>query len=93
MQRRKVQSREDVTMNKNTANSLCSGDIRLRNVRRTLDSVGIIRSSDQISFHEAFIAACLPKSKINDITHMCIYIFREFSDAWVLFLLVYFACV
>ena len=61
-QRREVYSRETVTMKKNTASTFSAGDSRLRAVRKTLDNVGVIRSSDQILFHNSFIAACLPKS-------------------------------
>jgi hypothetical protein len=65
IKRRTVFTREMVTMLKHTASALSAGDIRLRNVRKTLDSLGIIRSHDQIRFHEAFIQACLPKSNTN----------------------------
>lgn len=60
-ERRKISTKEEVTEKKNTASTLCEGDIRLQAIRKLLDSVGIIRSSDQIAFHEAFLAACLPK--------------------------------
>ena len=56
IKRRSVGSRESVTLSKNTASTLCGGDIRLANVKKCLDSCGIIRSSDQIAFHDAFIA-------------------------------------
>jgi len=61
LKRRTVGSRVDVTLGKNTANTLSAGDIRLANVRKTLNNCGVIRSDDQIKFHDAFIMATLPK--------------------------------
>lgn len=50
----------DVTLKQNASKTVCMGDIRLRNIRKMLDSVGVVRSPDQIAFHEAFIEALLP---------------------------------
>lgn len=40
---------------------ICIGDTRLKRLYHTLDNLGIIRSEDQITFHGAFTANCLPK--------------------------------
>lgn len=56
----KVRTRVDVTLKQNASKTVCMGDIRLRNIRKMLDSVGVVRSPDQIAFHEAFIEALLP---------------------------------
>lgn len=37
-----------------------AGDNRLRTLRYLLNNMGIIRSADQVQFHDAFIKACLP---------------------------------
>ena len=47
-ERRHVGSRVDRTLNANTASTLCQGDLRLRNIRKTLNNLGILRSSDQV---------------------------------------------
>jgi hypothetical protein len=61
MQRRfHVGSRVDKTLGKMTAANLSQGDMRLRNINKTLNNLGVIRSADQILFHESFVAACLP---------------------------------
>jgi hypothetical protein len=36
------------------------GDYRMRTLRVLLNNMGIVRSADQVTFHEAFIKACLP---------------------------------
>jgi len=58
--RRNVGSRVDKSLKKHTISNLCAGDVRLRNLNKMLNSLGILRSRDQIVFHEAFIQACLP---------------------------------
>jgi hypothetical protein len=75
--RRQIQSKEDVTAHKNTARSLCAGDVRLQAIRKLLDNVGIVRSSDQIAFHEAFIAACLPKIYKEEWSQHSVRVMRE----------------
>jgi hypothetical protein len=77
IQRKKVGSRVDRTLGKHTASSLSAGDFRLRSLRRMLDNLGIVRSVDQILFHERFTQACLPHIYGNDWSGSCVRVMKE----------------
>lgn len=63
----RIRTRVEVTLDDLRDQRSCNGDIRLANLRRTLDSVpGFARSEHQKEFHEAFIQACLPHIYEND---------------------------
>ena len=79
LQRNYVGSRVDRTLNKTTARVFCQGDVRLANIYKTLDSLGIIRSADQIAFHDAFIQACLPHIYREDWNANSVRVMKEFS--------------
>lgn len=74
-----VGSRVSRTLSKYTSRALCGGDLRLRNIRKTLNSLGIIRSADQITFHEAFIQACLPHIYGEDWNSHSVRVLQEMN--------------
>ncbi len=55
--KRFIRERVQMTMEASTQNDLCLGDQRLRKIRWQLNNFGVIRSADQVMFHEAFIRA------------------------------------
>lgn len=40
---------------------VCKGDLRVKEIFRLLDGLGVVRHDDQIAFHWVIIAALLPK--------------------------------
>jgi hypothetical protein len=40
---------------------VCKGDLKVREIFRLLDGLGVVRTDDQVSFHWAIVAALLPK--------------------------------
>lgn len=78
-QRLHIGSRIERTLGRASATDLCTGDMRLRNIRHTLNHLGIIRSADQIQFHEAFLQACLPKIYGSDWDLHSLRVMREFD--------------
>lgn len=79
MLRHKVSSRVDRTLNRTTARAFCQGDVRLANIRKTLNNLGIIRSADQIKFHEAFLESCLPHIYKEDWNANSVRVMNEFA--------------
>ena len=74
-----VGPRVQCTMQRQTATSLCAGDLRLRKILNTLNSLGIVRSVDQCVFHDAFLQACLPKIYGSDWNSNSVRVMREFN--------------
>jgi hypothetical protein len=60
LQRLTVRDRIAVIEQDKVSTGDSDGDYRMRQLRWILNNLGIVRSADQIVFHEAFIKACLP---------------------------------
>ena len=74
-----IGTRVERTLGQSGATDLCAGDMRLRNIRHTLNNMGYVRSADQIRFHEAFLQACLPKIYGSDWDLHSQRVMREFN--------------
>jgi len=74
---RHVSSRVDLSLNKRNVSSVCDGDRRLQNIQATLNGLGIVRSADQILFHESFTQACMPHIYGKDWASHSVRVMRE----------------
>lgn len=57
---RNIFHRETLSLDLMRDANMSNGDIKLANIRKTLNSLGYIRSQNQKEFHHAMLQACLP---------------------------------
>lgn len=68
LERLKVRSRIDITLEENASSNLCAGDLRLRAIHELLNTIGIVRSADQVGLLLLFLSLCTATQN----TAMCV---------------------